>query len=45
MSDGLGILAVIAGFVLIIIPEPATTATGLLLVAAGFGVSAVEGGS
>ena len=33
----------IVGGLLIVFPEPATTATGLALVAGSFGLSAIEG--
>ena len=44
-NDGVGLgtlLAVVTGLVLVAIPEPATTATGLAIIAGTFGFRAVS---
>ena len=38
-QDMVAIGAIVIGLILVIIPDPATTAAGLLLILAGFGIS------
>lgn len=40
-SNDLGLLALVVGVGLVIFPEPATTMTGLAIVAASFGLDAL----
>jgi len=41
MKTNVQLLMLVVGFILVIIPEPATTATGLIMMLASFGLQAV----
>lgn len=38
-NDDVGVLGIVIGLLLVVIPDPATTLTGLAIVAAAFGVT------
>lgn len=41
-DNSLGLLALVVGLGLVVFPEPATTMTGLAIVAAAFGLDALD---